>query len=136
MDFADFDSKRRSDEGVALTVLRPDNGEPMRTAAGEPVTVTIAGRDSRRYRRAERAMIQRRLANPDVEMTDEVVEQERARILADCVVSWSGVTLEGAELECTADNAQMMFIRFPWLADQVDAFQARRANFFETRSKA
>jgi hypothetical protein len=128
MDLALF---QYSDTAV-MAVRNPDTGAPLLTADGKPVTITLSGRDSAAYEKAEREAIDRRLAEAD--KSDGALVA--AEFMARCTVGWSGVVFDGKEVPCDFDHAVSLYNRLKWLRDQIDAFVASRRNFTKASSKA
>lgn len=133
-DLAALDTAERAEAGVEMAVCHPVSGEPLSARDGAPVAIRLAGLDSCRFERASAALAGRRLAaeqrGPDPEAgVDGLTRGERARFLAMVTVDWRGVALDGVVLSCTTDNAEKLYLRLPWLLDQIDRFVADRANF-------
>lgn len=140
-DFASVDTKTLSEKGVPITIRRLD-GQPLLDRDGKEVTITLLGPDSAKYRALTRENVRKRLerraqgAVPlTVEEVDEV-ENDSIEILAVCTASWSGVnTPQGEAIECTVDNARKLYLNYPVIREQVDAFIGNRANFIQASSK-
>ena len=124
-DLAQFDTLAKSQEaGVLVDILHPETLDPL------GITMVIAGPDSTRRKMATRKAIDKRLAKRKMRMTAADLEFEGQRALAACVISWTGVMVEGKVLECTMENAVELFRRFPFIQEQVDAEANDRASFF------
>lgn len=128
-DFASRDVAAKAEEGAELEVLDPVTGE----AVG--VYITLAGADSAVHRKALTAASKRRLNGQkgfrNKGWDPEKMQEESIEILATCTLSWKGVTLEGAALPCSRDNAIKMYTRFPWLREQVEAFISDRSEYLQ-----
>lgn len=137
MDLSNFDSVKASDEGAVMEVMDPTKGVPLTFMVGEekkPVTITLLGMDSQKVRDKRNFEINKRLkvtARNRNTTTAEQNEEEGTSLLAFCTVAWSGMVLDGKPLECTKDNAALVYTRFPWLRSQVDEFVGDRANFLK-----
>jgi len=125
-DLAAFDGfNAAQNDGVAIEIVHPGTGEPL------GVTITVAGPDSDQAKKADRAMINRRLKAQKTKMlTAEELQAEALRKLAACVLSWEGMVSDGKPLECITENAVLAFERAPWLAEQVAEAAGNRAAFF------
>jgi hypothetical protein len=140
-DFASVDTKTLSEKGVPVTIRRLD-GQPLLDRDGKEVQITLLGPDSAKYRALTRENVRKRLerraqgAVPlTVEEVDEV-ENDSIEILAVCTASWSGVnTPQGEPIDCTVDNARKLYLNYPVIREQVDAFIGNRANFIQASSK-
>lgn len=111
----------RQEAGVRIELVDPVSGET--TGA----SITICGPDSRHARKARRAAIQAQLALGD---TLDAVDVGTA-MLARCVLAWDGLRWGGKDMECTPENAEKVFTRFPWIEAQCDAKASDRRNFIE-----
>ena len=129
IDFASRDVAAKAEEGAELEVLDPVTGE----AVG--AYITLAGADSVVHRKAVANISKRRFNNQkgfrNKGFDPERMEAESIEILAACTLSWKGVTLEGAALPCSRDNAIKMYTRFPWLREQVEAFISDRSEYLQ-----
>lgn len=134
LDLAQLDTAARAEAGVEMTVRHPVSGEALSAGDGSAVKLRLAGLDSERFERASAVLAAARLAEerrapqPDAG-ADGLTRTERARLLALVTVDWRGVALDGEALACTAENAERLYLRLPWLLDQADRFVADRANF-------
>ena len=106
---------------------------PLRDAAGDlmtygpdarPVTLTIAGSYSQRYRDAEKAFGVRvnklRSRGADDEI-GKLMAKRAVALAGACVLAWDGFFVDANEttpLACTPDNAEAVFNAAPWLFDQ------------------
>ena len=119
------------DDGAVLHLRHPATGAPL--FDGEtPVTITLAGKDSQRYRTAQRIISNRNIRQGrKVQHTVESFEADAIEVLAACTVTWSGIELDGAAVPPTKDNARKLYAdpRCAWLREQVDDFIDDRANF-------
>ena len=129
MDLSKLNSVEACDNGAVYEVVHPTTGEPI------GAKITLAGVDSQVYRKAQRALSNKRLKSTfnkgivSKTPTMEEFEFETIDILAKCTLSWENVIWEGKELSCNYENAKMLYTNLIWLRDQVDAFINDRANF-------
>lgn len=117
-----------SSEGSVLTLTHPVTGADL------PVKITLLGTDSPVFRKAQRAIVNRRLKQAKKpNLTAEEIEAEGIEALVSCTVSWEGVEIDGKKLDCTPDNVRKVYtdIRLPFIREQVDTFIAERANFMK-----
>jgi len=138
-DFASIDTKKLSESGVQLSLLKLD-GKPLTDRDGNPVRVTLLGPDSAKYRALTRENIRRRLEKralgtvaSDVDIDE--VERETMEILTVCTVAWEGVnTPQGEPIPCTPENVRKLYEAYPVIREQVDGFVGNRANFIPASS--
>jgi len=112
-----------AEHGVAMEVLHPVTREPI------GAQIKLVGSDSERFRNLSRELVRRRVGKKLSAASAEMLEQEALELLADCTLGWSGVMLDGQELQFSKKAAVDLYARFPWLREQADAFIADRANF-------
>jgi hypothetical protein len=124
----DLTSLAVSSEGSVLTLTHPVTGADL------PVKITLLGTDSPVFRKAQRAIVNRRLKQAKkTTLTAEEIEAEGVDALVACTVSWEGVELDGKKLDCTPENIRRVYtdVRLPFIREQVDSFIAERANFMK-----
>ncbi len=128
MDFKPFEGK--SDDGAVMTVTHPG------TAALTDAKITLAGEDSKLWRKAGREVNMRSLQGTGKKLENifqqaaERIEKNKPDLLASVTLSWVNVELNGKKLECTRENARKLYESHPWLLEQVNTFVGNRANFF------
>lgn len=131
-DLAQLDTTRASEEGAVLEVRHPVSGAVLTTEDGQAVTVRLAGMDSRRAKRAEQDISDRRVKRTGGRraVTSEEWDVERLEFLASVTLGWvDGLALDGRPLEFNLENAKRLYERLPWLREQAQAFVDDRANF-------
>lgn len=119
-------------DGQKLELRHPVEGTLLKTDKGEPITITLVGTDSDVFRKAQRAILDRRLNQKGkTKLSSAEIEQEGITTLASCTVGWSGIKIDGKELPFSKDNVKALYGRadLPWIKDQVDEFIADRSNF-------
>lgn len=134
MDIEDFDTS--SNDGAIMQVRHPSTGSPLVIPeSGDPVTITLTGVDSSRYQKIVNEQINRRLKNAsttrNTQATAEDLMRENIDVLVACTVAWTGISSRGANLECTPDNARVVYARLGWLRQQAKDFIEDRANFLK-----
>jgi hypothetical protein len=138
VDLSDFDLAKGAESGADLALRNPVTDEPLLTEDGAQITIRLVGMDSGAYRRALHQIQNRKLGrltrgkSPSMEL----VERDELELLAACTVGWSGVVVDGAPLEFSAQNAVSLYERFRWIKEQVDAYIGDRENFFQNASNA
>lgn len=132
-----------SNEGRKLAVLHPEDKVPLFAGEGEgkvPVTITLQGRDSDTYIRAERS--NRELAFDQMTRKGKfkAAEQDHRNdaLLAACTTTWTGIPkgwIDGTDdetpVEFSRESALALYANpgVKWLREQVDEFVGERANF-------
>ena len=122
---------------TVITLRHPDPRKPNPVNAdGTPMTVTMHGPYSARYKAALREKQQAWLADADRStgsMTlspDEIEESTRAMLVA-CIETWD-ITLDGPDkLPFSTDAARQVFDEFPWVFEQLAAAAGNVSNFLD-----
>lgn len=135
-DFAQIDTRKHSEQGMPLTIRKPD-GTVLHDKDGKPVSIMLLGPDSSKYRQVTRDSVRKRLAQrasgnaAQVSDADiEEAERDAIELLVACTVSWLGVyTPQGEAIPCTPDNARALFVAYPVVREQAEAFIANRVHF-------
>lgn len=126
-DLAALDTSRGAEEGYTLTLVHPKTGEAT------PVTITVLGADSETFRDKQREILRRRAERMNrtrkLTVAPEEAEADSLELLVAVISGWSGMTLDGAELPFSGENARMVLRRFGWIREQVDQAVSDRANF-------
>lgn len=121
---AQFDTVSSANSGAKLE-LTDANGAAVLKADGTPVTITLLGKDSDVWVKAENAARNRRLAQgPRMKLTAEALESEAISALAKVTTAW-----DFDDKPCTYENAVALYTRYPLIREQVDLFVGDRANF-------
>lgn len=119
------------DDGAVLHLRHPVTGAPL-FDGDKPVTITLAGKDSQRYRTAQRVNANRYIRQGrKITPTVESFEADMTEVLAACTVAWTCIDLDGDAVPATKEGARKVYTdpRCAWMREQVDAFIDDRANF-------
>lgn len=138
-DLSQLDTKSSAEEGSVMEVRHPTTQATLTDDSGAPITIRLAGSDSDRAQRMQRANLNRRLktgGRRSAMVTAEELDVERLELLVACTLEWSGVALQGQEIECNAINARRVYSEVPWLREQAEDFVNDRANFLKASPKS
>ncbi|CAB4122368.1 hypothetical protein UFOVP32_13 [uncultured Caudovirales phage] len=132
-DLPGMDTKTLSEEGVPMIVKKINSDMPLLDKNGDPVTITVLGPDSIKYRSLSRAQVRKRVqraAAGNMEVNFEEDEGDALDILVACTIAWTGVnTPAGDAIPCTPEAVRNLYTVYPVIRDQVDLFSAQRVNF-------
>jgi hypothetical protein len=131
-----LDTSIAAESGAVMTVVNPVSGAVLVAEDKKPVTITLAGEDSERFKRADRANRNRRLARQQGarggKISAEEMEADNLELLVAVTIDWSGLAIDGnEELSFSADNARVLYTKLPWLREQAQAFVLDRSNFLK-----
>lgn len=136
MDLADISSA--FEHGATLELKHPATGEPLLDASGKPQTITLAGTDSKRWRRQQDAIGDRLLKSNKGKPVTQTMQERRddvASLYAAVTLSWN-VFVGGEAPECNPVNAKKLYLDYPWIGEQADQFLADRQNFSPASSQS
>ncbi|MDI6742661.1 MAG: hypothetical protein QMD11_07965 [Smithella sp.] len=137
IDLASLDTIKGSNKGFDVWICHPSTNEDL------GIIIHVLGKDSDEYQQIIYAQndkrVEMKIKNAGTYLTrrgyagisTEEVAQGGIELLAGCTKSWSGVVLDGISIDCTYDNAIMIYKRFPWIKEQVDTAIGDRANFIK-----
>jgi hypothetical protein len=132
-DLAQIDTKKAAEEGRVLHLVHPKTRAPLFDGDGNPVTLSLLGKDSKRALRAESAALDRRLkagARRGVISADDMRDDTLAVLIA-CTTGWSGLAVNGQDLPYSPENAKLLYEQWPDIREQANAFIEDRANFLK-----
>lgn len=130
MDLAKLDLTVSADEGSEMVVRHPITGADLLDRNGEVVKIVLLGSDSSALREEMKARARKQLNRKTKIDIDEAVKSS-AEMLAVCTLSWSGIEENGEMLTCDKETATRIYLKYPWLREQVDAFVSDRENFYK-----
>jgi hypothetical protein len=124
---------QREDKGAKLW-LRDEQGDTLYTEDAEgnavPAYMTLAGRHSARFRKAEQAVNDRVLKRRTTELTAETVDRNELEKLAACVLEWN-LRDGSTPMPLTPHNAAEVFRAAPWIRRDAEQLQADPARFLD-----
>lgn len=137
MDFGNFDTRKKSDEGVWCPIYSPDGTVVV-------AEFKLAGRDSKILKRRQQEIAKKNLNKKKITPAEE--HQDTITTLAICTLDWHmmnendesgnleegkpGVLMEnGEEIECNFDNAKDFYERWNYVAEQAIEYIADRSYF-------
>lgn len=139
MDLSNLALASSAEEGAALHLKHPVTGEPLFCDDGKPMSITVVGMDSDRFRKAERSIANQRLRQAQRRrsstMSMEDIEKETVRAFAACTLDWS-LQMGGKPLPFSTDEAVKLYGNpdYGWIREQLDDFMSDRANFSKASS--
>lgn len=120
----------KANEGAVLQLLHPDTEEPIKG-----MTITLLGQDSEVYRKIQLAKQQAALnrisrGKKATDLKADKLAEDTIEDMVKMTVAWTGLELDGKELECKPVNIKKVYSEWNWIFEQVTEFVADRANFF------
>jgi len=124
---------------TVVQLKEPGDGRNFVNNDGTPMTITIHGPYSARYkivkRKADREIAEEARGLEDSAIT-EIIEKHTRQTLLACIEDWS-LTLDSdpkaKQTPFNQETAAAVFLEFPWLVEQVERAFSKIANFLETR---
>ena len=117
----------QEDDGQVVELMDHD-GEPY----DEPVTVTVVGTYSTRYRKAVDKQRREMIKNRRIKTSAQALFKNQIELEAACVIAWEGLFDGDKAIECNPENAAEMLATVPWFREQVQAAMEDHAGFFES----
>jgi hypothetical protein len=133
----DLGSINKKDLSTIELVL--PNYTPILFDDGTPMTITMNGLYSEKYRTAMDAQQSVRLkrvqaSGGKVTITPEEMREDRMNFVISMVDSWD-IQLDGEKPACTAKIVREVFVRLPFIFEQCDRALEDGQSFLETSSK-
>ena len=132
-DLSMIDTVKGANEGFAVRIYHPGTNEDL------DITINVLGKDSDEFQKVSRSQSKKRMAKlskggfrATTNVPVEEIEADGIQLLAACTKSWSGIIIDGKAVECSTDNAVMVYERFPWIKEQIDTAIGDRANFIKS----
>lgn len=125
---------------TTITLYHPATGKDLLNADKSPMTVTLHGPYSDRYKSIIREQQQRRMNDMTrggraPTMDPEELDAMTRELTARCIEDWC-ITLEGDEtLPFSRDAVDSVLTEFPWVRDQITAAMGNVADFLDTPKK-
>lgn len=132
MDLKSTDTAAQSEKGAVMVVRHPATGEELRHDDGHPMTITVAGMASRRYRRKSQEITNRRLGSNRMRGTAQQLENDSVELITACTISWD-IQLGGQVPPSEEAEYRKVYANpgLRWLRDQVDNYIGEPGNFME-----
>ncbi len=132
-DIANLDTRTRSEAGVQMPLINPRSGAPILDDAGAPVTISLLGPNSAKFKEVMRKLQLRRvdMGSRGVKMAEEDFERERFETLVAVTVGWSFDKLDAKDFAFSPENARIFWSdgRWDWVRSQAHAFCQQDGNF-------
>lgn len=143
MSLKDLNLKPTANQGAMLVLQHPGDGTELKGADGKPITISLLGKDSDSFVKADNI-----LSNTRVEATKRQVKfsaaqfkEQNCGLYAHATTGWFGIPkcwIEGGEdetpIDYTFENAKALYLNQGWVFEQVQAFVDNRANFLKPAS--
>jgi hypothetical protein len=133
MDLSNLDVVALAEKGVTVELKHPATGETLANDKGDKMIVVVAGSDSKIFKAEVNARVKQSMLKKskkdDVDI--EGMEKRGAELLAKCTLSWSGIQEAGKDVPFSIAAAQSLFLKYPWIKEQVDAACGDRAELFK-----
>jgi len=132
MDLANLDLQTAADVGIDIRLQHPATGEYLTDENGDNLVITVLGKDSATWQSVAKRVNARnanRYKNKPV--PNVALESALYEILSEGTVKWTkNIEFEGQQLKCSKENAQMLYEKRNWIAEQLIEAAADRANYF------
>lgn len=124
-------------ETTEIRLYHPRTGDDIPGPGGKPLSVTVHGPYSAKYKAFTRKQQQARLQSVTrqnrnaLNITAEEIERGAVDLIIACIESWN-ISFEGDKvLPLNEANIREVFERHPWVRDQIDMAMGNAADFLE-----
>lgn len=135
-DLSSVDQIAEAEDQGTIVHIHDVEERPMfyRDANGQekPVTITVTGTQSRRYRSVEASIRRRKLKSRS--LTGEALHADNIDRAAACTIAWEGILDHGQPVECNRQNAARLYKAAPWVLDQIAEAMNDHSRFFSNAS--
>jgi hypothetical protein len=132
MDLANIDLRAAAENGIDVALQHPVTGDYLEDEAGERLIITVLGKDSEAWQAAAKR-INTKNANryKGKNVPSSALEAALYEILSECTVKWTkNIEFDGEALKCNKENAQMLYEKRNWIAEQLVEAAGDRASYF------
>jgi len=142
-DLSRIETRKHAESGVFFPIRHPATGEPILDEAGNPLQIKISGADASRIKSAVEQRQQKRqeaiaAAKPDAKPDFNTWTVREKDMIDDLVLLTEGWTdnieLDGFPLPFSKENAEILYTRFPEIAEQMTRAATNRINFMPASS--
>jgi len=120
-----------ANETATLDLMHPLKDEVLTADNGDPMSITVYGPETNRYKKAIFDMRRKLLLEKATSFEDG--EKFALEMLVAVTVDWH-LQLDGKNPKCEANTIRKLYVDQPWIKDQVDKFVHERANFLSVAS--
>lgn len=124
MDLSNLNIENCVDDGADMKVIMPDGETVMTDEKGNPVTITLKGKDSAEYRNKEREISARYIKQMSKGKDPSMSDSDECSKLAAATVGWS---TKGFSYKAAFD----LYMKHLWIREQANKFIDNRANFYK-----
>lgn len=100
----------------------------------KPVTITVAGTHSERYRVKDREIKRRKIKQGT--FTLEQAQDNSIELAVACTLAWEGFMSGDVPVTCTPANVEQVYRGCPWVLEDAQEAMQDHAGFFEKPSPA
>jgi hypothetical protein len=132
-DISLLDTIANSNAGEKVYLVHPATSEPFTNADGSPMYITVLGQDSDKWRDNRHTILDRRNALKKSKVPAKEIDMTLINSLAAITSGWS-ITLGGQQPSCTPDNVRAVYVKYPWVMRQIQAYFDDESNFSKVSS--
>lgn len=128
----------REDEGTVVHLFDLNDApmfyvDPKHPELGQrPITITVAGVHSEKYRKIEAQYRQKKLKSS--RLTTEALHQEQISKIASCTLDWEGFGDAHGFTPCSYAAAKALYEECSWVLDQINEAMNDHTRFFGKES--
>lgn len=129
MDLSKLDTVAGSNKGGVLKLLHPVNNSVLNDSKGKKPKdyfITLLGEDSDLFRNSVKRDYEKSLKKKTEDIDKDI--RDSAQRLAKCTTDCYFIE-DGKPIDCTTQEMFRIYMKYPWIREQVQAYMKDRANF-------
>lgn len=125
---------------ISVVELKLPNGITITNDDGTPMTITVHGLYSEKYRQAvdvqQAARVKRAQSSGGrLNITPEEMRSDRMKLVSEMIYEWD-ITLDGTKPKFSTNLAKDIFERLPFIYEQLNDVLEDRQTFLDMQSKS
>lgn len=125
---------QQDEQAVTGTIYQP-SGDAYLAADGSECTLTVQGKESKRYRRAKDAQTRRMLRSKKNKLEPADIRANRVELVIAVLTGWHGWEDGDKPAELNEENAKQL-LRVDHILDQAEELIEGHADFFKKSSQS
>jgi len=134
MDLSKLDVVSLAAAGIDVELTHPGTGELLFNDKKEQMIIKVVGSDAKSFQSEVDARVTKAVMNAKGKQRPTPADaraKASAEILAKATLSWVGIQDDGKALPFSVAAAESLYLKYPWIKEQVDAACADRSQLFK-----
>jgi hypothetical protein len=127
-DLASIDTIKDANNGAEIELFHPTEGTDL------DIHIGLLGKDSDKFRQVQAQQGRKRTQKLQktgfrIGIGADEIEQDAIELLASVTTGWRNMVMGGKEVPFSYENAVVIYTKYPWIREQVDAAVGDRSRF-------